>query len=165
MSKSTGKPVKYSPRIAAALCERVATGESLENACKKDPDMPEAKTAYRWLWEHKPFRDRYAWASRIKHGVWADKLADLVKDEDGKGEDPAKTGKFKMDAWKNASQMLARAAVERDDAAESEEMSFEEIEARFVAMAKEDPDYARHLIRVLESGLAGAGQGGGEETT
>jgi hypothetical protein len=137
----------------------------LEKVCQ-DQKLPEAKTAYRWLWEHKPFRDRYAWASRIKHGVWADKLVALVdKHKDQEEEDPAKTNKFKMDAWKNASQMLARAVVERDDPAESEEMSFEEIEVRFVAMAKEDPEYARHLIRVLESGLAGAGQSGGEKTT
>ncbi|MFW5838116.1 MAG: hypothetical protein ACOCVM_08905 [Desulfovibrionaceae bacterium] len=163
MSKPKKKPVKYSLKIAVAICERVATGESLHKVCL-DESMPEQKTAYRWLWERKEFRERYAWASRIKHGVWADKLVDIA---DGQTEeaDPAKAGKLRMDALKNASQMLARAVVDRDDPGESEELSFEEIEARFLAMAKEDPDYARHLIHVLERGLAQTGQGWSEEAS
>jgi hypothetical protein len=163
MSKPRKKPVKYSPKIAVAICERVATGDSLQKVCGED-GMPEQKTAYRWLWERKEFRERYAWASRIKHGVWADQLVEIA-DKHPEEDDPAKFGKLKMDARKNASQMLARAVVDRDDPGEGEELTPEEIEARFLSMAKEDPDYARHLIRVLENGLAATGQAGSEEAT
>ena len=51
--------ITYSDDLAAKLCEHVADGMSLKEACEL-PGMPSRSTTYKWLAEHKNFSDMYA---------------------------------------------------------------------------------------------------------
>ena len=46
--KKTGRPSRYTPELAAEVCERISRGEPLLQICKDDR-MPERRTVYDWL--------------------------------------------------------------------------------------------------------------------
>jgi hypothetical protein len=46
----------YTPELGAAICRRVAAGESLRTICRSDPAMPTGKTVWNWARAHKEFR-------------------------------------------------------------------------------------------------------------
>jgi hypothetical protein len=45
----------YTPELGAAICRRVAAGESLRSICRADPSMPTEKTVWNWARAHPPF--------------------------------------------------------------------------------------------------------------
>src|SRR3954469_20408045 len=45
----------YDPELGAAICRRVAAGESLRSICA-DPAMPTGKTVWNWARAHEDFR-------------------------------------------------------------------------------------------------------------
>jgi hypothetical protein len=46
----------YDPELGAAICRRVAAGESLRSICRADASMPTGKTVWNWRRAHKEFR-------------------------------------------------------------------------------------------------------------
>lgn len=46
----------YDPELGAAICRRVAAGESLRSICRADPTMPTGKTVWNWARSHRAFR-------------------------------------------------------------------------------------------------------------
>lgn len=46
---------KYDPAFGAALCRRLAAGESLRAICRADPAMPTEKTVWNWTRSHPEF--------------------------------------------------------------------------------------------------------------
>lgn len=68
-SKKRGRPSKYTPEIAAEICERLASGESLVSICE-DPLIPDHASVFRWLADpaNDSFRESYARAREY----WAD---------------------------------------------------------------------------------------------
>jgi hypothetical protein len=46
----------YTPEIGAAICRRLAGGESLRSICGRDPSMPTEKTVWNWARTHEEFR-------------------------------------------------------------------------------------------------------------
>jgi transposase-like protein len=46
----------YTPEVGAAICRRVAAGESLRSICRADPSMPTGKTVWNWARAHEEFR-------------------------------------------------------------------------------------------------------------
>jgi hypothetical protein len=45
----TGRPTSYSPEIAGAICDEIASTEhGLERICRGE-GMPDARSVYRWL--------------------------------------------------------------------------------------------------------------------
>jgi len=46
--KKTGRPSRYTPELAAEICDRISRGEPLLQICKDDR-MPERRTVYDWL--------------------------------------------------------------------------------------------------------------------
>jgi hypothetical protein len=46
--KKTGRPSKYTPEIAAEICERISRGEPLMQICA-DEHMPKRQTFYDWV--------------------------------------------------------------------------------------------------------------------
>jgi hypothetical protein len=46
----------YDPELGAAICRRLAAGESLRSICRDDPAMPTEKTVWRWNRAHEDFR-------------------------------------------------------------------------------------------------------------
>lgn len=69
--KPTGRPPKYTPEIAAEICERLSEGEPLREICR-DTRMPAWRTIY--LWMHKD-EDLYARIARARD-VGYDKMAE-----------------------------------------------------------------------------------------
>jgi len=53
---------KYDPELGAAICRRLAAGESLRAICRADPSMPTEKTVWNWARAHPEFAAWRAWA-------------------------------------------------------------------------------------------------------
>ena len=58
-------PARYSPEFSAAVCARIAGGESMASICASK-DMPSANTMYKWLGWHKDFAEQYARARKTQ---------------------------------------------------------------------------------------------------
>jgi hypothetical protein len=53
---------KYTRALGAAICGRLASGESLRSICRADPAMPTEKTVWNWARAHPRFAEMRAWA-------------------------------------------------------------------------------------------------------
>jgi len=91
--RKRGRPSKYTPELAATICERIADGEPLRSVCR-DAVMPDKSTVLRWLGndENAEFRDQYARAREMQaDGLFDEALEiaddvsdDWTEDKDGK---------------------------------------------------------------------------------
>ena len=67
-----GRPSSYNPELAAAICERLAAGESLRSVCR-EPDMPPESTVRGWVIDNvQDFSAQYARARDIGLDVLAE---------------------------------------------------------------------------------------------
>jgi hypothetical protein len=58
--QTMGRPSIYSDALAAEICERLASGESLRAICCEE-HMPSRKVVHEWVADnHNGFRDQYA---------------------------------------------------------------------------------------------------------
>lgn len=71
------RPSKYSVKLADAICERLADGESLRAICATK-SMPNRATVFRWLASNAEFRDQYAHAREAQADTLADEILDLA---------------------------------------------------------------------------------------
>ncbi|MGT5975010.1 terminase small subunit-like protein [Escherichia coli] len=81
--KKVGRPSDYLPEVAADICSLLAEGESLRKVCER-PGMPNKSAVFRWLAEHKEFRDQYAQATETRaDAIFEDmfEIADRVTEE------------------------------------------------------------------------------------
>jgi hypothetical protein len=73
--------VRFSPKIADEICERLANGESLMQMCKQ-PGLPHRGSIMRWLLSDDPqydaFRANYARAREMQAEVLADETIDIA---------------------------------------------------------------------------------------
>ncbi len=91
--RKRGRPSRYTPELAAKLCERLAEGETLRAICR-DEAMPDKATVLRWLGDKTKtdFRDQYAHAREMQADALFDEAleiadettGDLTTDKDGK---------------------------------------------------------------------------------
>ena len=65
--------VRYTDELGAAICERLARGESLRKMCA-EPGYPDRHTIARWTREHPEFREQYEQARLL----WADELFEEI---------------------------------------------------------------------------------------
>lgn len=72
-----GRPTIFSAEIAAAICERLANGESLLAICR-DLAMPNRSTVYRWLAADKEFCDKYARAREAQADYLAEQALEIA---------------------------------------------------------------------------------------
>ncbi len=78
MENHKGRPSTYTPEIAAAICERLADGESLRAICR-DSGMPDERTVRRWAVDDvQGFSPRYARARDIGLDAMADELLEIA---------------------------------------------------------------------------------------
>jgi hypothetical protein len=70
----------YSDELAIALCEHIADGMSLKDACAL-PAMPSRTTAYKWLAEHTSFANLYARAREERADLIADEIITIADTE------------------------------------------------------------------------------------
>lgn len=73
------RPTDYTPELAAAICERIADGESLKAVCTAE-DMPSKSSVYLWLTRHSEFSDMYTRAREDQADTLADEIIDIADD-------------------------------------------------------------------------------------
>lgn len=74
-----GRPSGYTLKIASAICAELAAGKSLRTVCKAE-GMPSAATVFRWLGEHKEFREQYARAKEESADALVEEMNDIADD-------------------------------------------------------------------------------------
>jgi len=75
-----GRPPIYSPELAAAICDRLADGESLRSICR-DPAMPDRSVVTGWILNnHEGFTAQYTRAKDIGIEQIADETFDIADD-------------------------------------------------------------------------------------
>lgn len=77
-----GRPSDYSQDTAAAICARLADGESLRSICRDDA-MPDGSTVFRWIAAHEEFRKQYALAREAQADTLADEILEIADDTSG----------------------------------------------------------------------------------
>ena len=90
----SGRPSTFSEKIADAVCESIADGESLRAICK-DPDMPSKSSVCKWLGQHEAFADQYARARDAQADAHFDEIVHIADTE----EDPQRA-RVRIDARK-----------------------------------------------------------------
>lgn len=75
-----GRPSKFTQKLADAICERLAEGESLRSICK-DEGMPNERTVRRWVYDDVGgFSPQYARARDIGLDAMADEILEISDD-------------------------------------------------------------------------------------
>lgn len=79
MTHPGGRPSTYTQELADKICEEIALGSSLRTALKGD-DMPSMSMVFRWLREHKEFREQYARATEERTEAMSEDILDIADD-------------------------------------------------------------------------------------
>lgn len=74
-----GRPSEYTVEVAATICERIASGDSVR-LIAESPDMPAQSTIYLWLQEHREFSERYARAREAQAEHMQDEILSIADD-------------------------------------------------------------------------------------
>lgn len=77
-----GAPTKYTPELAATICERLIAGESLRAICR-DKGMPPAGVVCAWLGRHKEFAEQYARARELQAERVFEEIFEISDDQEG----------------------------------------------------------------------------------
>jgi hypothetical protein len=75
-----GRPTDYSLELTAAICERLAVGESLRSICRDD-EMPSMASIFLWLSKHPEFSEQYARAREAQAESHADRIVEIADDD------------------------------------------------------------------------------------
>lgn len=75
-----GRPSAYTPELAAAICDRLADGESLRSVCN-NPAMPSRTTVLNWLDRNEDFRRQYGLAKWAMEELYFDRVLEVADDD------------------------------------------------------------------------------------
>lgn len=75
---AAGRKTAYNNALAAAVCGRIAVGESLRTICA-DAAMPSMATVQRWLAAHPDFASQYAMAREDQADTLAEEMLDVAR--------------------------------------------------------------------------------------
>ena len=85
-ARKGGRPSRYTPKLGAEICVRLATGESLRHMCKSEA-KPSISTVMRWLFDpllagdpRLEFREHYARARQAQAEYILDEILDIADD-------------------------------------------------------------------------------------
>lgn len=95
--KPTGRPSTYAPEVADAICERLATGESLRSICRDD-SMPAMSTVFKWLTQQDAFAEQYAHAREEQAESLADEIVAISDEADVAVKHEGEEVKLALDA-------------------------------------------------------------------
>lgn len=73
------RPSGYTDKIAEAICERIAAGETLRDICATD-GYPSKSTIFRWTVKNPDFRALYTEAMRWRSQGRADEIIEIADD-------------------------------------------------------------------------------------
>jgi hypothetical protein len=88
-----GRPTKYSPELAAKICDQVAAGGMLTKICEQE-GMPARKTVYEWQRADPDFRAAYARAREQWCEHYEEIVLELAFNESGDVHTDAKGRSF-----------------------------------------------------------------------
>lgn len=74
-----GRPSTYTQELTDEICAQLAEGISLRTVCLAK-GMPDKATVFRWLREHKEFRDQYARAKEESADAMSEEILDISDD-------------------------------------------------------------------------------------
>ena len=74
--KKTGRPSKYTPELAAEMCERLSAGEPLRQICRDD-HMPHWTQVYEWKARDEELSLRVAHAREAGYDAIAEELLEI----------------------------------------------------------------------------------------
>jgi hypothetical protein len=96
VASGSNKPVRFSDKVFASICEEIAQGRSLRSICTAK-DKPSVGTVMRWLADDEggELREQYARARDAQSDVIADEILMIADTED----DPQKA-RVRIDARK-----------------------------------------------------------------
>ncbi len=81
MKCKLGRPTTYTPELAAAICDAIASSsKGIRRLSKENEGFPNPDTIYRWVKEHKDFSDQYAQAKRQQIEVIVDEIIEIADD-------------------------------------------------------------------------------------
>jgi hypothetical protein len=86
MSRSVGRPSKYTPELADQICETMVAGHDLVETC--DILKLSRATVYRWLNEHPDFEAKCARAREALTEVRLSQVRDKIVKAQNSGVDP-----------------------------------------------------------------------------
>jgi hypothetical protein len=72
-----GRPSKYTPELADAICAEIAMGYSLRTICKSE-SMPCVKTIFNWFRTQPDFLQQYEKAKETQADYLAEDLLDIA---------------------------------------------------------------------------------------
>ena len=75
----TGRPSKYSEKLADEICARLAEGQSVRTVCR-DENMPCMSTIFKWLREKEQFSQQYVRAKQEAADALAEEMLDIADD-------------------------------------------------------------------------------------
>ena len=79
-----GRPSKFTPELAAEICDVVSTTTSgLKRICENNDAFPNVGTVLRWLNENEEFRNQYARATEVQADLLADEMMEIADDTTG----------------------------------------------------------------------------------
>lgn len=109
LHKPNGRPSEYNPDVGAAICERIAAGESLKAVCR-DEGMPAHTTVLRWALTHPEFRNQYATAREMQAEILADELLEIA--DDGRNDWMEKQDQNgQMTGWRENGEAMRRSQL------------------------------------------------------
>jgi transposase-like protein len=79
MATKRGRPSTYTPEVAAEICARISSGDSVRTICA-DEGMPEARTIFRWLANYEDFRHQYAHARESRADARFESIDQVIED-------------------------------------------------------------------------------------
>jgi len=80
--RGAGRPRKYTPELAAAVCKQLSLGHSLRKVCKL-PGMPSLSVVMEWLQQDRTFAEHYARAKRTGLELHIDQIIELADSATG----------------------------------------------------------------------------------
>ncbi len=99
--RKRGRPSRYTPELAAVICERLAEGESLRSICA-DKAMPGLSTVMGWLFDdkHEGFPEQYARAREAQAELRADEITDISDGVQHGASEAVQAARLRVDARK-----------------------------------------------------------------
>ena len=99
--RKRGRPSRYTPELAAVICERLAEGESLRTICA-DKAMPGLSTVMGWLFDgkHEGFPEQYARAREAQAELRADEITDIADGVEHGASEAVQAARLRVEARK-----------------------------------------------------------------